>query len=428
MSATPAPRGDFPILARTVRRGLPLVYLDSGATSQRPQRVLDAVRAMDTQHNGAVKRGAHLLAEEASEAYERAREQVAAFVGAAPDEIVWTSGSTQAINLVAYAMSNVSAGRGDSVESRRGVDPHVFSVGPGDVIVTTRAEHHANIIPWQELCLRTGATLRWLDLDAEGRIDLSTLDRIDEHTKLVAFTHVSNVSGAISPVAQIVEAARKVGALTFLDACQSVPHIPVDFHELGVDFAAFSGHKMLGPTGIGALYGRAELLRALPPYQFGGSMIEVVTMEKTTYADPPARFEAGTMPVAQAIGMGEAAVYLTEIGMDKIARYEAELTRRMLASLTKMPGIRILGPEGESNRTGAVAFAVDGVHPHDVGQFLDSKGIAVRVGHHCAQPIHQHFGVFASTRASLGPYNTVEEVDYFVESLAEVRRYFRVED
>ncbi len=420
MNQTPAPREDFPILSRTVRGGVPLVYLDSGATSQHPQRVLDAVREMDVVHNGAVKRGSHQLAEEATVAFEEARDRVAALVGVEPGEVVWTSGTTQAINLVSYVMSNVAAGRGDHAER--------FHVGPGDVIVTTRAEHHANIIPWQELCLRTGAELRWLDLTEDGRIDTDTLDVIDERTKLVAFTHVSNVSGSISPVEQIVAAAKRVGALTLLDACQSVPHMPVDFKELDVDFAVFSGHKMLGPTGIGALYGRRELLDVMPPYQFGGSMIELVTMEKTTYAPAPARFEAGTQPVAQAVGMGEAASYLMDIGMDKIAAYEEELTKRILDGIRPLQGIRVLGPVECVGRTGSVAFHVEGVHPHDVGQYLDSRGVAVRVGHHCAQPIHRHFGVYASSRVSVGPYNTVEEIDIFLEALAGVRHYFRLED
>ncbi|PWF26671.1 SufS family cysteine desulfurase [Ancrocorticia populi] len=418
MPFSPAPRGDFPILSRTVRGGAPLVYLDSGATSQRPQRVLDAVRAMDVEHNGAVKRGAHQLAEEATLAYEGARDSVARFVGVDADEIVWTSGTTQSINLLAYAMSDASVGRG----------PERFVLGEGDSVVVTRAEHHSNIVPWQELCLRTGATLKWLDLTDDGRIDLDTLDVIDSHTKVVAFTHVSNVSGAISPVNQIVAAAHAVGAVTVLDACQSVPHMPVDFRALGVDFAAFSGHKMLGPTGVGVLYGRRELLADLPPYQFGGSMIELVTMEETTYADPPARFEAGTQAVAQIVGMGEAADYLSEIGMEEIAAHEAKLTAIMLDGIKEIPGVRLLGPVDSVDRTGAAAFHVEGVHPHDVGQYLDSLGVAVRVGHHCAQPIHRHFGVFASTRASLGPYNTEEEVGVFLRALAGVRPYFRLED
>lgn len=423
-----APREDFPIFSRSGRDHHRLVYLDSGATSQQPRAVIEAVREFVEHHNGAVKRGSHVLAEEATLAFEEARGKVAAFVGADPDEIVWTSGSTQSLNLLAYVMSNVSAGRGSSVDPVRGIDPDRFRLGPGDVVVTTRAEHHANLIPWQELCARTGATLRWLDLDSEGRIDLSSVGVIDDRTKVVSFTHVSNVTGAISPVAELVAAAHSVGALAVLDACQSVPHMAVDFHELDVDFAVFSGHKMLAPTGVGALYGKRDLLRAMPPFQFGGSMIEVVTMEHTTYAEPPARFEAGTMPVAQAIGMGAAVSYLSAIGMDAVAAHEAKLTSLVVESLLAMPGVRILGPHDTRARTGAVSFAVDGVHPHDVGQYLDSRGIEVRVGHHCAQPVHRHFGVFASTRVSLGPYNTEGDIRAFVEALADVRRYFRVEE
>lgn len=415
-----APREDFPILSRTMRDGGGLIYLDSGATSQKPQAVLDAVIRQELFANGAVKRGSHQLAEESTEAYETARERVAAFVGVNTDEIIWTKNSTESINLLAYAMNNVTAGRGET-------GSECFEVGPGDNIVVTVAEHHANLIPWQELCKRTGAELRWLGLDSEGRIDLETLSVIDAGTKLVSFAHVSNVTGAIAPVAEIVAAAREVGALVVLDACQSVPHMPVDFHALDVDFAAFSGHKMMGPTGIGALYGRRELLAALPPFMFGGSMVEIVTMENTTYAEPPARFEAGTQPIAQAVGMGAAAEYLTGIGMAKIAEYEERLTQRLLAGIVTVPGVRVLGPTSSENRTGVVAFDVDGVHPHDVGQVLDSKGIAIRVGHHCAQPVHRHFGVWASSRVSLAPYNTAEEVDAFLEALATVRPFFGLE-
>jgi cysteine desulfurase, sufS subfamily len=424
-ASSPAPRGDFPALRRTVRGGRPLVYLDSAATSQKPSSVIDAVEGMLTVRNGSVKRGAHQLAEEASLAFEEARGRVAAFVGADPGEVVWTSGSTQALNLLAYVMSNVSAGRGESVASTPLTER--LRVGPGDSIVTTRAEHHANLVPWQELCARTGASLRWIDCDERGRLDPATLSAVDETTKLVAFAHVSNVTGAIAPVDRIVGAAASVGALTVLDACQSVPHMPVDFHGLGVDFAAFSGHKMLGPTGIGALYGRRELLEAMPPYQFGGSMVEVVTMEGTTYMPPPERFEAGTQPVAEAVGMGAAADYLTDVGMERVAEHEHRLAERLLARIADIPGVRVLGPDEAVDRTGTVAFAVEGVHPHDVGQVLDMAGVAVRTGHHCAQPIHRHFGVRSSTRASLGPYNTADDVDAFLNALTDVRPYFEVE-
>ncbi|VEI12344.1 cysteine desulfurase [Trueperella bialowiezensis] len=430
----PAPREDFPVLQREVQDGVPLVYLDSGATSQKPQAVIDAVVRQETYSNGAVNRGSHTLAAEATVAYEQARESVARLVGAEPEEIVWTKNSTEALNLIAYVIDDISRGRGQSVlrggrkqKERLAAIHERLTLRAGDNVVITRAEHHANLIPWQELCIRTGAELRWFDLTDDGRIDL-TDGVIDERTKLVAFTHVSNVTGAISPVRQIVERAREVGALTVLDACQSVPHMPVDFHELDVDFAAFSGHKMLGPTGIGALYGRADLLAAMPPFLFGGSMVEIVRMEATTFARPPARFEAGTQPVAQAVGMGAAANYLLDIGMDEIARHEEELTARALAGLSQIPGVRVLGPTDASERIGVVAFDVAGVHPHDVGQLLDSQGIAIRVGHHCAQPIHQHFGVHASCRASFGPYNTAEEVDVFLAALGRVREYFGVTD
>lgn len=408
-----------------MRGGRPLVYLDSAATSQKPQQVLDALVDAAALHNGAVKRGSHQLAEEASVLFEDSRDKVASFVGAKSGEIVWTSGSTQSLNLLAYVMSNVSSGRGASIAASPLTER--FKVGPGDTIVTTRAEHHANLIPWQELCERTGATLRWLDCDEEGRIDPSTLSVIDETTKLVTFAHVANVTGAISPVADIVSAAKAVGALTVLDACQSAPHFALDLKGLDVDFAVFSGHKMLGPTGIGALYGRRELLEALPPYQFGGSMVEVVKMEKTTYASPPERFEAGTQAVAEAVGLAAATDYLTAVGMDRVAAHERELTGRLLSGIVDIEGVRVLGPTENIDRTGTVAFTVEGVHPHDVGQVLDMHSVAVRTGHHCAQPIHRHLGVHTSSRASLGPYNTEEDVDAFLQALSGVRSYFGLE-
>lgn len=427
-----APRSDFPIFSRRVN-GHRLVYLDSGATSQRPRAVMDAMVRFDSETNGAVKRGAHTLAAESTLAFEDARATVAAFVGADPGEIVWTSGSTAALNLLAYACSNASLGRGDVLtdsDHAGAYDPALtekFRLAPGDSIVTTRAEHHANLVPWQELAARTGATLRWLDLDPEGRIDPATLDRIDSTTKIVAFTHVSNVTGAVSPVAQIVAAAKAVGAITVLDACQSVPHMPVDVYALDVDFAVFSGHKMLGPTGIGGLYGRRELLNALPPFLTGGSMIKLVTMERTTFTAPPARFEAGTQPVVQAIGLAEAVSYLEKLGMENVATAERALTARTLAGMAEIPGVRVLGPADGANRTGIIAFTVDGVHPHDVGQVLDAAGVAIRTGHHCAQPIHAHFGVTASNRVSFGPYNDVDDVAAFLDALAGVRAYFGVE-
>ena len=415
-----AVRADFPLLERTVRGGQPLVYLDSAATSQKPQVVLDTEVDFYEQRNAAVHRGAHQLAEEATEAFEQARAAVAAFVGADDGEIVWQPGATAAINVVAYAFSNATLGRGGEAAER-------FRLAPGDEIVVTEAEHHANLVPWQELCARTGAVLRWIPVADDGRLDLSNLDAIvTERTRVLAFGHVSNVTGAVAPVDTLVAAARRVGALTVLDACQSVPNMPVDFHELGVDFAAFSGHKMLGPTGVGALYGRRELLEAMPPTITGGSMVEVVTMESTTYAPPPQRFEAGTQMVAQVVGMGCAAQYLGELGMEGVARHEAELAAEML-KIADIPGVRVIGPLDTANRLAVVSFVVDGVHAHDVGQVLDDKGIAVRVGHHCAQPLHRRFGVAATARASASVYTTVEEVVAFREALAGVRAFFGAE-
>ncbi|MDP9805556.1 cysteine desulfurase/selenocysteine lyase [Trueperella bonasi] len=431
--STPAPIEDFPALQRTLPGGEPLIYFDSGATSQKPRAVMDAVTHQEMHANGAVKRGSHTLAAESTMAFEQARESVARLVGVQPEEIVWTKNSTEALNLITYVIDDISRGRGVSVlrggrkkKERIEAVQERLTLREGDNVVITVAEHHANLIPWQELCIRTGAELRWFDLTDEGRIDVVD-GVIDENTKVVAFTHVSNVTGAISPVEQIVARAKAAGALTVLDACQSVPHIPVDLHELGVDFAAFSGHKMLGPTGIGALYGRAELFGAMPPFLFGGSMVEIVRMDKTTFANPPARFEAGTQPVAQVVGMGAAAEYLMEIGMDAVARHEDELTARALEGIQQIPGVRVLGPADTEDRLGVISFDVEGVHPHDVGQVLDAAGIAIRVGHHCAQPIHQHFGVHASSRASFGPYNTLEEVDRFLDALAGVRSYFGLE-
>lgn len=414
-------RADFPILTRTVREGRPLVYLDTAATSQKPSCVIDAESEFYERSNAAVHRGAHALAEEATELHERARAAVARFVGVDAGEIVWTKNATEGINLVTYAMSNAALGRGG--ERAR----ELFAVGPGDEIVVTEAEHHANLVTWQELCARTGATLRWIGVDDDGRLDPATFDVIGERTRVVAFTHASNVTGAISPVADLVARARQVGALVLLDACQSAPHLPLDLKALDVDFAVFSGHKMLGPTGIGALYGKAELLDAMPPFLTGGSMVQVVTMESTTYAAAPTRFEAGTQMVAQSVGLGAAVDYLAEIGMDAVAAHEAELTRLLVDGVASVPGVRILGPADTRDRLAVVAFDVAGVHPHDVGQVLDNDGIAVRVGHHCAQPIHRRLGAHASARASAGIYTTAEEIELFVERLGRVRHFFGVD-
>lgn len=408
-------RADFPILARTVRGGRPLVYLDSGATAQRPRQVLDAERSFLEQHNAAVHRGAHQLAEEATDAYESARARIAAFVGADPAEVVFVKNATEGINLVAYAMGN-SAGFPGAER---------FEIGPGDEIVVTELEHHADLVPWQELCRRTGATLRWYSVTEEGRLDLDSIE-LTERTKLVAFAHQSNVLGTILPVAELTRRAREVGALVLLDACQSVPHMPVNLTELGVDFAVFSGHKMLGPSGVGVLYGRAELLAAMPPFLTGGSMIEMVRMEGSTYAPPPQRFEAGVPMTSQAVGLAAAVDYLGGIGMDAVHAHEVELTALAIAGLSTIPGVRILGPTTTEDRGGAVAFVVDGVHAHDVGQVLDDRGVAIRVGHHCAWPLHRRFGVAATVRASFHVYNTPDEVTALVEGVQAAREFFGV--
>ncbi|WP_433501935.1 cysteine desulfurase [Pseudonocardia halophobica] len=412
-------RDDFPILSRTVREGRPLVYLDSGATSQRPRQVLDAERLFLETHNAAVHRGAHQLAEEATDDYEAARSKIAVFTGAEPEELVFTKNATEAINLVAYAMSNSSIRTGLGPESER------FAVGPGDEIVVTELEHHANLVPWQELCRRTGATLRWYSVTEDGRIDLDSLE-LTERTKVVAFAHQSNVLGSIAPVEELVRRAQAVGALTVLDACQSVPHMPVNLTELGVDFAAFSGHKMLGPSGVGVLYGRTELLDAMPPFITGGSMIEMVRMEGSTYAPPPQRFEAGVPMTSQAVGLGAAVDYLSAIGMDAVFAHERELTGVALDTLREVEGVRIIGPDSLEQRGGAVSFVVDGVHAHDVGQVLDDRGIAVRVGHHCAWPLHRRFGIAATVRASFHVYTTVEEVAQLADGVRAAREFFGV--
>ncbi|MFN0283822.1 MAG: SufS family cysteine desulfurase [Kineosporiaceae bacterium] len=410
-------RARFPVLTRTVgAAGRPLAYLDSAATAQRPDDVLDAERAYLTRSNAAVHRGAHTLAEEATQAYEDARAAVAAFVGVADDELVWTRNATEGLNIVALGLSHHGLGA-----------PGPLALRPGDEVVVTELEHHANLVPWQQACARTGATLRWLGLTDDGRLDLDDLDTVvTERTRVLAFAHASNVLGTVTPVARLVERAKAVGALTVLDACQSVPHLAVDLHALGVDVAVFSAHKMLGPTGIGALVGRRDVLAALPPVITGGSMVERVTMEATTFRDPPQRFEAGTPPVSQAIAWHAAVDHLTALGMDRVAAHEHALTQRLLAGVAGLPGVRVLGPTTAQDRVGAVSVVVDGVHPHDVGQVLDDRGIAVRVGHHCAQPVHRRYGATASTRASVYLYSTASEVDVFVEALGGVRAYFGV--
>jgi len=406
-----AVRADFPILSRTVRNDKPLVYLDSGATSQKPVQVLDAERAFYTEHNSAAHRGAHLLGEEATDAYENARITVAAFIGADPGEIVFTKNATEAINLVAYAMSNSRSGR--------------LHLGPGDEVLVTEMEHHANLVPWQQLCERTGATLRWFRVTPEGRLDLDNIDTlITERTKIVAVTHQSNVTGTIPPVAEIARAAHEKGALVLADGAQSVPHQPVDVAALGVDFLAFSGHKMLAPYGIGVLFGRAEVLEEMPPFLTGGSMIEVVRMEGSTFMPPPQRFEPGVPPAAQAVGLAAACDYLSALGMANVAAHEESLTAYALDTLGAIGGVRILGPLTTKDRGGAVSFDVQDVHPHDVGQILDEFGVAVRADHHCAWPLHRALGVAASTRASFYLYNTHAEIDVLADAIRYAQRFF----
>lgn len=400
-------RKEFPILSRTVRDGKPLVYLDSGATSQRPQRVWDAERDFVLGCNAPVHRGSYQLAEEATDAYESARSAIAAFVGARGDEIAFTKNATEALNLVAYVLGDSRAGE--------------FAVGEGDTIVITELEHHANLVPWQELARRTGAELKWYAMTEDGRIDLDSLE-LDDTVKVVAFTHQSNVTGAHADVAEMVRRAKAVGALTVLDACQSVPHMPVDFHALDVDFAAFSGHKMCGPNGVGALY--SKHLNELPPFLTGGSMIEVVRMEGSTYAPAPQRFEAGTQMTSQVVGLGEAVRFLTEIGMEDIAAHERELTAYALEQMQRIDGLRIAGPLTADNRGGAIAFTVEGVHPHDLGQVLDSEGVAIRTGHHCAWPLHRGLNLQSTSRASFYLYNTLDEVDTLVSSISKAKEFF----
>jgi len=403
-------RGDFPVLGRRVHGDVPLVYLDSTATSQRPTPVLDAERAFLETSYAAVHRGAHALAEESTDAYESARAAVAAFVGVGEDELAWTRNATEGLNLVAAGLSDPAC---------------ELALRPGDEVVVTEMEHHANLLPWQRACARTGATLRWIPVTDEGRLDLDAADAIiGPRTKVLAVVHASNVLGTLNPVAELAARGRAVGALTVLDACQSVPHSPVDVHGLGVDLAVFSAHKMLGPNGLGGLAGRRDVLAALPPLLVGGSIVDEVTMTTATFKAPPARFETGTPAISQTVALHAAVEYLQRIGMDRIAAHEHALTERMLAGVAEIPGVRVLGPATAEDRVGAVSVVVDGVHPHDVGQVLDDAGVAVRVGHHCAQPIHRRFGVRSSTRASVYLYSTPGEVDTFLDALSGVRRYF----
>jgi cysteine desulfurase/selenocysteine lyase len=403
---------DFPIFERKVRGGNSLIYLDSGATSQKPNSVIEAESNFYRTVNAAVHRGAHLLAEEASEAYESAREKIAAFIGAISNEVIFTKSATESLNIIAYSFGNP--------DSR-------INIKAGDQIVVTEMEHHANLIPWQQLAKRTGAELRWLSVTADGRIDLTNLDQvITKKTKIVAITHQSNVLGSILPVETIVKASHAVGALVVLDACQSAPHFALDVNKLDIDFLAFSGHKTLGPTGIGVLWGKFDLLEKLEPSLFGGSMVDSVTMESATWAATPRKFEAGVPNMAQAVGLSAAIDYLNQIGMHNIAQHEQDLTSYLLKGIISISGVKVVGPVDMKDRGGVVSFTVDGVHPHDVGQVLDQYGIAVRTGHHCAWPLMRKLNLVGTTRASLYLYNSKSDVDSLLESIEKVKSYFKV--
>jgi cysteine desulfurase/selenocysteine lyase len=399
-------RADFPILERVLAGGQPLVYLDSANTSQKPQIVIDTMVDHLERHNANIARAMHQLGAESTEAFESARDKVAAFLNApSRNEVVFTKNATEALNLLA----------------------RTIELGPGDNVVITEMEHHSNIVPWQLACERSGAELRWFGMTDGGEIDLSNADElVDEHTKVVAFTWVSNMLGTINPVVDLAARARAHGALSVIDASQAAPQLPVDVQAAGCDFLVFTGHKVCGPTGIGVLWGREELLNQLPPFHGGGEMIETVTMARSTYARAPHRFEAGTPPIVEAVGLGAAVDYLAAIGMDQVRAHEEAITRYALEGLATVSGLTVLGPQDAALRGGAISFEIDGVHPHDVSQVLDSRGIAVRAGHHCAKPAHKRFGVQSSTRMSSYLYTTPAEIDALVEGLEYAKKYFKV--
>lgn len=404
---------DFPIFQKKMRNDARLVYLDSGATSQKPFQVIEAEQRFYTEHNAAVHRGSHLLAEEASEAYEGARSTVASFIGADVDDVIFTKSATESLNLIAYSITNTGRGK--------------FLLLPRDEILVSEMEHHANLIPWQQLARRSGATLKWITVTPEGRLDLSNLDSlINERTKIVAITHQSNVLGTVNPIKMITEKAHKFGALVVLDACQSLPHSAIDVSDLGVDFLAFSGHKMIGPTGIGVLWGKSEHLAQMEPFLFGGSMIETVDMTSATWATAPKKFEAGVPNMAQAVGLAAAIDYLQKIGMDRIHAHGQMLTKYALAELTELKGLQIIGPRDMNDRGGVISFSLDQIHPHDAGQVLDQYGIAVRTGHHCAWPLMRKYGLSGTTRASFYIYNDRADIDALIEGIQATQRYFKV--
>jgi len=411
-------RADFPILSRTLADGHPLVYLDSANTSQKPQVVIDAMVDHLERHNANVARAMHQLGAEASEAFEGARDKVAAFIGApSRDEVLFTKNASEALNLVA---NTLAWARGD------------LQLGEGDEVLITEMEHHSNIVPWQLLTERTGATLRWFGLTDEGTLDLANIDDlITERTKVVSLTWVSNMLGTVNPVEEIARRAHQVGALVVVDAAQAVPQMPVDIaampEDARPDFVAFTGHKVVGPTGIGVLWGRRAVLEQLPPFLGGGEMIATVAMERSTYADIPHKFEAGTPPITEAVGLGAAVDYLGHVGMDAVRAHEEAITAYALEGLSGIRGLTVLGPKDAALRGGAISFEIDGIHPHDVAQVLDSRGVAVRAGHHCAKPAHKRFGVQSSARASSYLYTTPAEIDALVDGLEYTKKYFRVD-
>ena len=401
---------DFPIFEKSMRNGAPLIYLDSGATSQKPKSVIRAEEDFYFKHNAAVHRGSHLLAEEANEAYEGARAIVAEFIGAPSEEVIFTKSATESLNLLAYAISNTAG-----------------YLRAGDEILVTEMEHHANLIPWQELARRTGAVLKWIPVSEEGRLDLQNIENlINKKTKILALAHQSNVLGTINRLPELIKNVHEVGGRVVLDACQSIPHLKVDVLSLGIDALAFSGHKALGPTGIGILWGKADWLNELEPFLFGGSMIETVTMENATWAPLPRKFEAGVPNMAGAVGLGAAIQYLNSVGMEKINQHLHDLSAYALKQLVSVPGLKLFGPKNLQDRGAVFSFALDGIHPHDAGQVLDQFGIAVRTGHHCAWPLMKKFGLTGTTRASFYLYNSIADVDALVDGIGKTREYFKV--
>jgi cysteine desulfurase/selenocysteine lyase len=410
-----AVRKDFPILQREIH-GVPLIYLDSANSAQKPQVVIDAEADLYANHYANVARAVHTLGSEVTHRYEGARDKVAAFLNApSRDEIIFTRNITEALNLLAYSFSNASSFAG----------AERFALRPGDEIVVTEMEHHSNLVPWQQLALRTGATFRWIPIDDDGRLVESAIDEvITERTRLVSFVYQSNALGTINPVQRIVARAHEVGALAIVDAAQAAPHLPLDVQAIGADFVAFTGHKLYGPSGVGVLWGRYDLLAELPPFLGGGEMIETVSMERSTFAAPPHRFEAGTPMIAQAVALGTAVDYVTGLGMDNIREHEKQLTGYALDGLQTVSGLRVVGPRENVDRGATISFTLDGIHPHDIAQLLDERGIAVRAGHHCARPVCVRYGIPATTRASFGIYTTTDEIDALVAGLRHVQEVF----